>query len=69
MSQDLYFLFTCALWKRRKEEINSDITGHGKKYETQLYIVYDLGEIRDEVEFKRDIENTGDRIRVVIVKH
>ena len=51
------------------EQINSDITGYGKKYERQLYIVYDLGEIRDEVEFKRDIENTGDRIRVVIVKH
>ena len=50
------------------EQINSDIIGYGKEYERQLYIVYDLGEIRDEVEFKRDIENAGDSVRVVIVK-
>ena len=35
----------------------------------QLYIVYDLGVIRDELEFRRDIENAGDAIKVVIVKH
>ena len=50
------------------EEINSDITGYGKKYNRQLFIVYDLGVIRDELEFRRDIENAGDSIRVVIIK-
>ena len=27
------------------------------------------GVIRDELEFRRDIENAGDAIKVVIVKH
>lgn len=51
------------------EQINSDITGYGKQYERQMFIVYDLGVIRNEVEFRRDIEKSGDSIRVVIVKH
>jgi len=51
------------------EQINSDITGYGKQFERQMFIIYDLGVIRDEVEFRRDIEKSGDSIRVVIVKH
>lgn len=51
------------------EEINADITAYNKKYKRQLFIIYDLGVIRDETEFKRDIVNSGNDIRVVIVKH
>ena len=51
------------------EEINADITAYSKKYERQLFIVYDLGVIRDEVEFIRDIENSGKDIKVLIIKH
>lgn len=51
------------------EEINADITAYGKAYKRQLYVVYDLGVIRDEIEFRRDIENAKDNIKVVIVKH
>ena len=51
------------------EEINADITAYSKVYKRQLYVVYDLGVIRDEIEFKRDIENTKDDIKVLIVKH
>lgn len=51
------------------EEINADITAYGKVYKRQMFIIYDLGFIRDETEFKRDIENAGDDIKVIIVKH
>jgi hypothetical protein len=51
------------------EEINADVTAYSKKYERQLYVVYDLGVIRDEVEFRRDIEKAKDGIKVVIIKH
>ena len=51
------------------EEINADITAYDKKYKRQLFVVYDLGVIRDEIEFKRDIENAKDYIKVIIVKH
>lgn len=50
------------------EEISADITAYGKKYERQLYVVYDLGMIQNEVEFKRDIE-MKEGVKVIVVKH
>ena len=51
------------------DEINADITAYSTKYERLLFVVYDLGIIRDETEFCRDIENAGANIKVVIVKN
>lgn len=51
------------------EEINADITAYSKTYARQLYVVYDISGLRDELEFRRDIENAGDDIKVIIVKH
>lgn len=50
------------------DEINADIKAYSKKYARQLYIVYDMGSIRDENEFKNDLDNAED-ISVIIVKH
>ncbi len=50
------------------DEINADITAYSTKYERLLFVVYDLGVIRDEAEFRRDIENAGTNIKVLIVK-
>lgn len=50
------------------EEISADITAYKKVYERQIYIVYDLGVIQNEIEFKRDIEMV-DGVKVIIVKH
>lgn len=50
------------------EEINADITAYSKQYERVMFIVYDLGTIRDELEFKRDIESIGNN-KVLIIKH
>lgn len=50
------------------EEISADITAYKKQYEQVLFIVYDLGVIQNEVEFKRDIEMV-DGVRLIIVKH
>ena len=51
------------------DEINADITAYSTKYERVMFVVYDLGVIRDENEFRRDIENSGENIKVLIVKH
>ena len=48
--------------------ISADITAYKKAYERQLYIVYDLGVIQNELEFKRDIE-MSDGVKVIVVKH
>lgn len=50
------------------DEINADIRAYAKLYERQLYIVYDLGTIRDESEFKRDLESAPG-VSVLVVKH
>ena len=49
------------------DEINADIKAYRKKYSSILFVVYDLGTIRDEVEFKQDLETT-DGISVIIIK-
>lgn len=51
------------------DEINADITAYSKHYKRLLFVIYDMGLIRDEVEFRRDIENSKDGIRVVVVKN
>ncbi len=50
------------------DEINADIRAYGTQYERQLYVVYDLSTIRDEDEFKKDIESVAGT-SVTIVKH
>lgn len=50
------------------DEINADIRAYGTLYERQLYVLYDLGTIRDEAEFRRDLE-TAPGVSVVVVKH
>jgi hypothetical protein len=50
------------------DEINADIRAYATRYERQLYIVYDVGTIRDEAEFKRDLESAPG-VSVLVVKH
>lgn len=50
------------------DEISADITAYNKKYDRQLFVVYDLGNIQNEIEFKHDIENVGN-IKIIIIKH
>lgn len=50
------------------DEINADIRAYGSFYERQLYLVYDLGFIRDESEFRRDLEDAPG-VSVLIIKH
>jgi hypothetical protein len=50
------------------DEINADIQAYGRSYAHVLFIVYDLGTIRDTVEFTRDLESVGG-VDVIVVKH
>ena len=49
------------------DEINADIASYSKKYAQLLFLVYDLGHIRDEMEFRQDLESAP-RISVLVVK-
>ncbi|HEY1045382.1 MAG TPA: hypothetical protein VGF79_03015 [Bacteroidia bacterium] len=50
------------------DEINADIQAYGKGYSQLLFLIYDLGTIRDEDEFKNDIDNK-ENIQLIVVKH
>jgi hypothetical protein len=50
------------------DEINADIRAYATQYDRQLYIVYDLGTVRDESEFRRDLEDVPG-VSVIVVKH
>jgi len=50
------------------DEINADILAYRKRYKNICFIVYDIGCIRDQAEFRRDLElNEG--VSVLIIKH
>ena len=49
------------------DEINADIRAYSKGYRSLLFIAYDLGHIRDEIEFKQDLEDPGN-VSIVVVK-
>ena len=50
------------------DEINADIAAYSKIYDHLLFLVYDLGQIKDEVEFRHDLESAPN-VQVVVVKH
>jgi len=54
--------------KKIIDEINADIQSYGKAYDSILFVVYDIGFVRNEVEFKNGIEE-GQKVSVIIVKH
>jgi hypothetical protein len=61
----------CSRRTREKEiiaEINDDIIAYRTKYPNLVFIVYDLGVIRDVDRFKRSLEDNEDVV-VVVVKH
>jgi hypothetical protein len=54
--------------KRIVDQINADIQTYSKGYAFILFVIYDIGTIRDEVEFKQGLEH-ADSVSVIIVKH
>lgn len=49
-------------------EINDDILAYKSKYPNIIFLVYDVGHIRDIDRFKADIESQ-DRVIVLVIKH
>jgi hypothetical protein len=50
------------------DEINADIYAYSLGYKAIVFVVYDLGVLRDEAELRRDLETT-DSVKVIVVKH
>lgn len=54
--------------KEAIDEINADVAAYSKRYGRLMFVVYDLGYVRDVPEFRRDLERDG-RTSVIVVKH
>jgi hypothetical protein len=51
------------------DEINADIRAYGQDYDAIVFAIYDIaGAIRDEYEFRRDLEAVGG-VKVLVIKH
>lgn len=50
------------------DEVNADIQAYSRSYERILFVVYDLGTIRDTLEFARGLEVSAGT-EVIVVKH
>lgn len=59
---------TKAKSKEIVDEINADIKAYSKGYNQLLFLIYDMGTIRDEMEFKNDLDNK-DNIQLLIIKN
>ncbi|MDQ3897336.1 MAG: hypothetical protein M3326_08885 [Actinomycetota bacterium] len=54
---------------RMIDEINAEIQAYSQKYHSIVFVVYDVaGVVRDDAEFRRDLEAV-DGVKVVLVKH
>ena len=61
----------CSRSGREKEviaEINDDILAYQTKYQNLLFVVYDLGFIRDKDRFSRSFEEY-ENVTIRVVKH
>lgn len=61
----------CTSTDREKkiiDEINADIPAYRKKYENLVFVIYDLGFIRDVERFAAEFEKAGSDIFVRVVK-
>jgi hypothetical protein len=68
LALEVKLIKTAARVREVVDEINADIAAYSKRYRTIFFIVYDRGNIRDEVEFKHDLEDPGN-VAIIVVKH
>jgi hypothetical protein len=68
-AMDIKFCNSASDEKRIIDEINADIPVYQSRYRNVVFVVYDMGVIRDSIAFKRGIEENNPNVKVVIVKH
>lgn len=68
LALEVKLIKTAARVKEVVDEINADIASYSSKYRELIFLVHDLGHIRDEIEFRHDLEKAGN-VDVIVVKH
>jgi hypothetical protein len=68
-AMDVKFCNSAKDQNRIIDEINSDIPAYRSRYKNLVFVVYDTGVIRDQMAFRKGIEENNPDVRVVIIKH
>ena len=68
LAMEVKFVKNTARVSEIIDEISADIAAYAKTYRQLLFLIYDLGHIRDESEFRHDLENAPN-VSVVVIKH
>ena len=50
------------------DEMNADIAAYSRGYRHLMFIVYDVGNIQNEAEFRKDLESVPN-VSVIVIKH
>jgi hypothetical protein len=68
LAVEVKLIKTSVRVKETIDEINADIASYSRGYRELIFLVYDLGHVRDEIEFRHDLEKPGN-VDVLVVKH
>ena len=68
LAVEVKFVKNAERAKKIVDEISADIASYTTVYRQLLFLVYDLGHIRDEIEFRHDLEKASN-VSVVVIKH
>ena len=68
MAIEIKFCNSSGKERELVDEINADILAYNTKYKNSMFIIYDIGQIRNEEQFKSPF-TAHENIFVVIVKH
>ena len=68
LAMEVKFIKNAERVKKIVDEISADIVSYSKAYRQLLFLIYDLGYVRDEIEFRHDLESAPN-VSVVVIKH
>lgn len=68
LAMEVKFVKNAERAKKIVDEISADIASYAKIYRQLLFLIYDLGHIRDEIEFRHDLESAPN-VSVIVIKH
>lgn len=68
LAMEIKLIKTLARVREVVDEINADIRAYSSAYRQIMFLVYDLGYIRDEIEFRHGLEKGGN-VDILVIKH
>ena len=68
LAMEVKFVKNAGRVREIVDEISADIASYSKTYRQLFFLIYDLGHIRNESEFRHDLEKAPN-VSVIVIKH